>query len=95
MMGFALIASLITHFFRESEGSGIPELKSVLAGISIYKYLGFKMMLAKLFGLYCAIASGFFLGREGPFVHISASISHNLSKLRPFSRLHEKNTFRK
>ena len=89
------ISTTISYFFRDTEGSGIPELKSILIGISIYKYLSFKMMIAKIVSLYFATGSGLAIGREGPFVHISAAVANNLSKFRLFKNLHEKNTFRK
>lgn len=92
---FAFTGCTICYFFRDAEGSGIPELKSTLAGISIYKYLSFNTLLAKIFGLFFAIGSGLFVGREGPFVHISAAVANNLAKLPYFKRLHSKNTFRK
>ena len=57
---FAFMTCVITQIYQDAEGSGIPELKSILAGIGIYKYLSFKMMLAKIFGLFCATASGLF-----------------------------------
>jgi len=92
---FAFTGCTICYFFRDAEGSGIPELKSTLAGISIYKYLSFQTLLAKIFGLFFAIGSGLFVGREGPFVHISAAVANNLAKFNYFKRLHSKNTFRK
>ena len=92
---FAFIGCTLCYFFRDAEGSGIPELKSTLAGISIYKYLSFKTLVVKVLGLFFTIGSGLFVGREGPFVHISAAVANNLSKFPIFKRMHVKNTFRK
>lgn len=37
-----MIAAAVGQFIsRDAEGSGIPELKSILAGVNIYKYLSF------------------------------------------------------
>lgn len=94
-LAFAFTGCTICYFFRDAEGSGIPELKSTLAGVSIYKYLSFRTLLAKIIGLFFAIGSGLFVGREGPFVHISAAVANNLSRFYFFKRLHVKNTFRK
>ena len=94
-IGMAWIGTFICNPNRDAEGSGIPELKSILAGISIYKYLSLKTLIAKVAALFFAQSSGLFLGREGPFVHISAAIANNLAKFQCFKRLHEKNTFRK
>ena len=94
-LAFGFIGCTICYFFPDAEGSGIPELKSTLAGISIYKYFSFNILLAKIFSLFFAIGSGLFIGTEGPFVHISAAVANNLTKLSYFKRLHTKNTFRK
>ncbi len=36
------------------------------------------MVIAKIIALYCSIASGLFIGREGPFVHIAASFANQV-----------------
>ena len=39
---FMLIAASIGEFVsKDAEGSGIPELKSILSGVNIYRYLSF------------------------------------------------------
>ena len=39
---FMMIAASIGEFVsKDAEGSGIPELKSILAGVNIYRYLSF------------------------------------------------------
>ena len=91
----AFTSCTICYYNRDAEGSGIPELKSTLAGISIYKYLSINTLIAKILGLFFAIGSGLFVGREGPFVHIAAAVANNLAKFNYFKRLHVKNTFRK
>lgn len=57
------------------------------------------MSLSTLFmksvALVFAIGSGYFIGKEGPFVHLSACIANNLCKLNIFRRIHKKNTFRR
>jgi len=94
-MAFLLIAIFVTNLFPNTEGSGIPELKSVLAGVSIYRYLTLRILIAKYFALFLACNSGLFIGKEGPFVHIAAAVANNITKLSIFRRLHKKNTFRK
>jgi len=91
----ATIAIFITLKFPNVEGSGIPETKSVISGISIYKYMAFSTLLFKCIALIFAIGAGYFVGKEGPFVHISACIGNNLSKMSIFRRLYQKQTFRK
>lgn len=34
-------ASIGEYISRDAEGSGIPEMKVILAGVNIYKYLSF------------------------------------------------------
>jgi len=60
---------------REVEGSGIPEIKAIIAGIQIPKYLNLNTGLAKIFGLMAALIAGLPVGREGPFIHLSACIA--------------------
>ena len=39
---FVMVAASIGEFIsKDAEGSGIPELKSILAGVNIYRYLSF------------------------------------------------------
>jgi len=92
---FLVLAVFITQCYPNTEGSGIPELKSVLAGVSIYRYLSLRILICKILALVLATTAGLFIGKEGPFVHISASIANNLTKIGVFRRLHEKDTFRK
>jgi H+/Cl- antiporter ClcA len=41
-VGFTMFAAAMgSYVSRDVEGSGIPELKSILAGVNIYKYLSF------------------------------------------------------
>lgn len=82
---FTAIAASIGEFIsKDAEGSGIPELKSILAGVSIYRYLSVRTLIGKIIGLYAALAGGLSVGKEGPFVHISAGIVNKLSKLSYF-----------
>jgi H+/Cl- antiporter ClcA len=91
----SLVSILITIRFQYIEGSGIPETKSVIAGISIYKYMSMRTLCMKATALVFALGSGYFIGKEGPFVHLSACIANNLSKLKIFNRIHHKNTLRR
>lgn len=52
-------------------------------------------LVMKAIALVFALGSGFFIGKEGPFVHLSACIANNLSKLRVFQRMHQRNTLRR
>ena len=50
------IASSVGFFISpDSDGSGIPEMKTVLSGISIYRYFSFNAFIGKIIGLFSAI----------------------------------------
>lgn len=55
-------------------GSGIPEIKTILSGFVIPHFLDVKVLCVKGFGAIFAVATGMCLGKEGPFVHISACV---------------------
>ncbi|NWJ08119.1 CLCKB protein, partial [Crypturellus undulatus] len=67
-----------------SGGSGIPELKTILMGVMLEDYLAIKNFGAKVVGLICTLACGstIFLGKVGPYVHISAMLAAYLGKMR-------------
>ncbi|XP_040389740.1 chloride channel protein ClC-Kb-like isoform X2 [Cygnus olor] len=67
-----------------SGGSGIPELKTILTGVVLEEYLAIKNFGAKVVGLTCTLACGstIFLGKVGPFVHLSAMAAAYLGKMR-------------
>ncbi|KAM4704338.1 chloride channel protein ClC-Ka [Rhinophrynus dorsalis] len=67
-----------------SGGSGIPELKTILTGVILEEYLTIKNFGAKVVGLTCTLAAGstVFLGKVGPFVHLSSMIAAYLGRMR-------------
>uniref|UniRef100_A0A8D0G9G6 Uncharacterized protein n=1 Tax=Sphenodon punctatus TaxID=8508 RepID=A0A8D0G9G6_SPHPU len=67
-----------------SGGSGIPELKTILTGVILEEYLTIKNFGAKVVGLTCTLACGstIFLGKVGPFVHLSSMIAAYLGRIR-------------
>jgi H+/Cl- antiporter ClcA len=84
MFGFCLISTVIVDRLAPgAAGSGVPPLKSVLGGVHIYKFLHWKVLIAKFFGLIGTLASGVGSGKEGPMIHMSAMICYNLGYL-PF-----------
>ncbi len=85
-LGLALIAWLTRRFFPGTEGSGIPQ---AIAALSMRKHvlrgkvLSLKVALGKILlttmGLFCGAS----IGREGPTVHIGASIMYSLRRIAP------------
>ncbi|RMZ90704.1 hypothetical protein DV736_g2076, partial [Chaetothyriales sp. CBS 134916] len=64
-------------------GSGIPEIKTILSGFVIPHFLSFKVLLVKAVGSIFAVSTGMCLGKEGPFVHISACVSNLVASCLP------------
>lgn len=74
---FVLIAGFITlRLAPLVKQSGIPELKLIIAGFNYYmaSYLGPLALVYKICGLILVVSSGFWLGKEGPLVHVAACI---------------------
>jgi len=56
---FILLATSTGYFISsDADGSGIPEVKTVLSGINIYRYFSVEAFVAKIFGLYAGIVGG-------------------------------------
>lgn len=62
-------------------GSGVPEVKTILSGFIIRKFLGTYTLIAKSTALIFAIASGMSLGKEGPFVHLATCVGNVLCRV--------------
>ena len=85
-VGLTLIAWLTRTFFKGSEGSGIPQAIAALSMSSHAmrsKVLSLKVALAKIFLTCLGLLSGASIGREGPTVHVGASIMYSLRKFIP------------
>ncbi|KAH7141403.1 chloride channel [Dactylonectria estremocensis] len=64
-------------------GSGIPEIKSFLAGFDIPGLFDLKVLIIKAIGATFAVPTGMCLGKEGPFVHISACVGYLMAMQLP------------
>ncbi|SCW02990.1 LAFE_0G00518g1_1 [Lachancea fermentati] len=62
-------------------GSGVPEVKTILSGFVIRKFLGTYTLFSKSVALIFAIASGMSLGKEGPYVHLATCVGNILSRI--------------
>lgn len=79
---FALGASvLVKNYASYAKHSGIPEIKTVLGGFVIRRFMGGWTLVIKSLGLCLAVASGLWLGKEGPLVHVACCCANLLMKL--------------
>ncbi|CAG8970803.1 hypothetical protein HYALB_00001590 [Hymenoscyphus albidus] len=79
---FALTsASLVKLFAPYAAGSGISEIKCIIAGFVMKGFLGFTTLVIKSVALPLAIASGLSVGKEGPSVHYAVCTGNVISRL--------------
>ncbi|KAF2112732.1 chloride channel [Lophiotrema nucula] len=79
---FAACASLLVREFSPyAKHSGIAEIKTVLGGFIIRRFLGGWTLVVKTLGLCLAVASGLWLGKEGPLVHVACCSANLFMKL--------------
>jgi len=87
---FALISCASVLFISpHAAGSGIPEMRCILSGIEIRRYLSIRTLIAKVVGFISAYVAGFSIGKEGPFVHISSMICRQMTRIPFFERIHK------
>ncbi|KIJ60010.1 hypothetical protein HYDPIDRAFT_99474, partial [Hydnomerulius pinastri MD-312] len=72
---FAFVAAhLVRTMAKYAAGSGISEIKCILAGFVMQGFLGFATFFIKSLTLPLVIASGLSVGKEGPSVHVACCI---------------------
>ncbi|KAJ9191648.1 hypothetical protein DTO164E3_8756 [Paecilomyces variotii] len=78
---FAFVsATLVKSFAPYAAGSGISEIKCIIAGFVMKGFLGAWTLLIKSIGLPLAIASGLSVGKEGPSVHFAVCTGNVISR---------------
>jgi chloride channel protein, CIC family len=75
----AAAASLVRRISPQAIGSGIPRVEAVLTGE--LPEARFRIIPVKFVGGVLAIGSGLALGREGPSVHMAATVGHLVGKV--------------
>lgn len=87
---FAALASyLASSYAPYASHSGIPEIKVLLSGVVIKKFLGKLTLVVKSIGLCLAVSSGLWLGKEGPLVHVACCCGSIILKFFPSVRENE------
>ncbi|KAF8904974.1 chloride channel [Mucidula mucida] len=80
-------AHLVRSLAKYAAGSGISEIKCILAGFIMQGFLGFATLFIKSITLPLVIASGLSVGKEGPSVHVACCIGYTVAGLfKTFSR---------
>ena len=83
---------------KATQGSGVPELKTIISGVNDYTYLKLRYLVGKMIALPLALAAskphiplppfpGFQIGKEGCYVHMSNILAHNMMRLPCFREL--------
>ncbi|TFK83399.1 Cl-channel protein [Polyporus arcularius HHB13444] len=85
---FSFVAAhLVRSLAKYAAGSGISEIKCIIAGFIMKGFLGFWTFLIKSVTLPLVIASGLSVGKEGPSVHVACCIGNLIASMfKGFSR---------
>jgi chloride channel 3/4/5 len=92
---FSIVAATTASFFCKvyapyAAGGGINEVKTIVSGYNVRRYLGGLTLLTKTIGMCFSTGSGIVVGKEGPFVHIGACVGELVSRFFPMYRLEAK-----
>jgi chloride channel 3/4/5 len=71
---------LVNIYAKRAAGSGISEIKTILGGFIIKKFLGIRTLIIKSIALILAVSAGLHLGKEGPLVHIACCLGNIVSR---------------
>jgi chloride channel 3/4/5 len=80
---------LVLTYGKFARASGLPEIKTVLGGIVMRKFLGAWTLFIKMLGCVLAVGSGLVLGVEGPFIHIACCIANIATRFFPKFHVNE------
>ena len=83
LVGGLLSGWLVQNVAPEASGSGISQVKAVLAKVPVA--LDLRVALVKLLSATIALGSGLPLGREGPTLQVGAALANQLNRFFPTS----------
>ncbi|OZJ04926.1 hypothetical protein BZG36_02653 [Bifiguratus adelaidae] len=76
----SLCAYLVKIYAPYAAGSGISEIKCIIAGFIMKGFLGAWTLVIKSIGLALAVASNLSIGKEGPSVHMACCVGNVISR---------------
>jgi chloride channel 3/4/5 len=82
---FALPMALLSSYYvkvysRAAARSGISEMKTILGGFVIKKFLGIRTIFIKAVGAILTVSSGLSVGKLGPIMHIACCWGNIISR---------------
>lgn len=81
---WAVTASFLCKVYAPyAAGGGIAEVKTIVSGHHVRRYLGGWTLFTKVVAMCYSTGSGLTIGKEGPFVHIGACIGGLVSGVFP------------
>lgn len=83
-LGLVAVAWLTRRLFPGSQGSGIPQAIAALEMRRKSLVLSLRIAIGKILLTLLGLLAGASIGREGPSVHIGASIMHSLGRFARF-----------
>lgn len=86
LLGLAATAVPFT-LSKHATGSGIPEIRAILSGVHLHRYLSARTLCTKLLALVLARAARLSIGIEGPLVHLTACAASALLGTRAFGSI--------
>lgn len=75
-----IATSVVAYGEVVAAGSGIPEIKCILNGLTIRHAVRFKTLVFKVVGVIFSVAGGLPVGKEGPMIHSGSIVGSAVSQ---------------